>query len=199
MSCDAVAEVLDIVCSGTTIAGVERVRFDQMLLGTPLTIAYMPWTHSLPAAIAWGVRVFVVAGRLFRLALRAVLALSLVTFSHFPLDYFVHRRDLSLGFGASKPGLALCNKPALEEIVGPGCLALAAAAWGWWRDLLRLPAAGALGFSGLLVAVPILSVTAPLIADPVGFGVFGRVIYFGSLAVAALIDRSDNDDNRDAA
>jgi hypothetical protein len=160
---------------------------------------YMVWTHSLPAAIAWGVLAFVVAGRLFRLAPRAALALSLITFSRSPLDYLVHRPDLSLGLGAPKIGLVLWNRPALEEIVELGCLALAAAAWGWQPELLRLPASGALGCLALLVAVQILSVTAPLVADAAGFGVFGLVIYLGLMAVAALIDRSDNGDNRDAA
>ena len=160
---------------------------------------YMPWTQSYPAAIASNVLVFIVAGRLFRRAPRAALALSLVTFSHFPLDYIVHRPDLSLVVGTPKVGLALSSRPALEETVEIGCLALAAAAWGWRRGLLRLSAAGALGFLALLVTLQFLPVTASLIADPVGFGVFGLVIYFGLTAVATLIDQSNNGDNRDAA
>ena len=159
----------------------------------------MPWTHSYSAAIASGVLLFVVAGQLFRLATRAALALSLVTFSHFPLDYIVHRPDLSLGVGTPKVGLALSNRPALEEIVEIGCFVLAAAAWCWRRGLLRLSAARALGFLALLVTLQFLPVTASLIVDPVGFGVFGLVIYFGLTAVATLIDQSNNGDNRDAA
>ena len=159
----------------------------------------MPWTHSYPAATASGVLVFVVAGRLFRLAPRAALALCLVTFSHFQLDYLVRRPDLSLGFGAPKAGLALWNRPVLEEIVEIVCLARAAAARGWRSSLMRLLAAAALGFLALLVAVQFLPVTAPLIVDPVGFGAFGLAISLGLTAVAALIDRTNNGDNRDAA
>ena len=76
---------------------------------------------------------------------------------------------------------------------------VAVAVWGWRRGVQRLQAAGAFGFLALLVPVQILLVTAPLIADPVGFGIFGLVIYLGFTVVAALIDQSDNGDNRDAA
>jgi hypothetical protein len=76
----------------------------------------MPYTHSLVAATAWSVA----AAALFRMgrgsagsgSIAAVL-IGLAVFSHWVLDFVVHRPDLPLYDDTAKVGLGLWNRPAL--------------------------------------------------------------------------------------
>jgi membrane-bound metal-dependent hydrolase YbcI (DUF457 family) len=73
----------------------------------------MPYTHSLVAALLWSAGAFVV----YRLAMpegnTAALVVAGAVFSHWVLDFVVHRPDLPLYDNADKVGLGLWNLPAL--------------------------------------------------------------------------------------
>jgi len=76
----------------------------------------LPWTHSLAAAIGWGI---LFAGVYF---LRSRYAAGAVTLffgvvSHWLFDFFVHRPDLPLWPGGPKVGLGLWNYPRATIIV----------------------------------------------------------------------------------
>jgi hypothetical protein len=45
------SRLLDIGWSGLVLAGIEKVRIDPTLSGSPFDLYDMPYTHSLPAAI----------------------------------------------------------------------------------------------------------------------------------------------------
>lgn len=82
----------------------------------PLDLDYMPYTHSLAAAILWSVG----AGLVYR-AWRSSdgwLGAGLVggvVFSHWVLDLLVHRPDLALYDDTLKVGLGLWNYPVIAS------------------------------------------------------------------------------------
>ena len=90
------------------IAGLERVDVAPADTAfTPLAFVHYPWTHSLAAAVTWGV-LFGLA--FFKLGKRAASVLGLLVASHWVLDALVHRPDLPLWPGSDVAvGLGLWN------------------------------------------------------------------------------------------
>jgi len=104
-------QLLDVFWSGFVLAGLEKVRIAPGITASnPLDLYYMPYTHSLVAALLWSLAGYV--------GYRAIRAFAV--FSHWVLDLLVHRPDLPLYDNAAKVGLGLWNYPApalLLEIV----------------------------------------------------------------------------------
>ncbi|MEY2884787.1 MAG: hypothetical protein RL490_2511, partial [Pseudomonadota bacterium] len=109
-------QLLDFGWAGLVLAGVEKVGFDEKLPGSPLDLYFMPYTHSLTAAIGWSLAAMLVARR-FWPGWEALL-IGLTVFSHWLLDALVHRPDLLLYWPFSaddrKLGLGLWNLPVPE-------------------------------------------------------------------------------------
>jgi hypothetical protein len=77
-----------------------------------------PYSHGLPAAIAWSVVAAVIAGLRFEYLdaarWRAAALVGAAVFSHWLLDALVHRPELPLaGYTSDKVGLALWNSMPL--------------------------------------------------------------------------------------
>ena len=73
---------------------------------------YMPYTHSLVAALLWSATAFVVYRFAWRYAdRRGALVVAGAVFSHWVLDFIVHRPDLPLYDNSVKVGLGLWNAP----------------------------------------------------------------------------------------
>ena len=125
----AAAQLLDIGWGALVIVGVEKMRVDPALPGSVFDLYYMPWTHSLLAAVAWSIAGAFFFRWLLRLSGRASMLIGLVVFSHWVLDLLVHRPDLLLWPSGPKVGLALWNAPVLEECIEMGLLAICAAVW----------------------------------------------------------------------
>jgi hypothetical protein len=104
---------LDAVWPLLVIAGVERVEIAPGITKmTPLDFVHYPWSHSLLAAIGWGVAFAGVYWALKRNTRDAIL-LGAIVVSHWVLDWVVHRPDLPLYPGeAQRHGLGLWNHPA---------------------------------------------------------------------------------------
>jgi hypothetical protein len=108
-------QLLDVVWAPLVLLGVEKVRIVAGITASnPLDLYYMPYTHSLLAALAWSVGAFM----LYHLAVPAAhrgaaLLVALAVFSHWVLDFFVHRPDLPLYDNTAKVGLGLWNLPVL--------------------------------------------------------------------------------------
>ena len=106
-------QLLDVVWAPLVLLGVEKVRIvPGITASNPLDLYYMPYTHSLVAAILWSVAAFVVyrfavpnAGR------TAPFVIGVAVFSHWVLDFIVHRPDLPIYDDAAKVGLGLWNHP----------------------------------------------------------------------------------------
>jgi hypothetical protein len=165
----AACQLIDIGWSSLIMAGVEHASVDPTLPGSTFVLYDMPWTHSLPGALAWSVG----AALLVKLALRlpnwASVVVGLTVFSHWLLDLLVHRPDLQLYPGGEKVGLALWNAPVIEELTEIGLIAVCGAAWVATRKTLgraAWPAIALIGFLVVLQAVPLLM---PVVAGPVTF------------------------------
>ncbi|HXI94115.1 MAG TPA: hypothetical protein VNO24_29430 [Blastocatellia bacterium] len=108
-------QLLDVAWAPLVLLGVEKVRIvPGITASNPLDLYYMPYTHSLVAALLWTAGAFVV----YRLAMpegntAAALVVAGAVFSHWVLDFVVHRPDLALYDNAAKVGLGLWNLPAL--------------------------------------------------------------------------------------
>lgn len=183
------AQFMDIGWAGLVAGGVEKVRIDPTLPGSDLDLYYMPWTHSLPGALAWSVAGGLLARFVLKLPARAAALVGAVVFSHWLLDFLVHRPDLALWPGGPKLGLGLWNAPVIEQAVEIGLLAVAGA---WWvgarvREGRRIwPAA--LFLAGL-IALQIVGMLMPPGGDPVQMGVTTLFAYLVVAACAWLIDR----------
>jgi hypothetical protein len=108
-------QLLDVIWAPLVLLGVEKVRIVPGITATnPLDLYYMPYTHSLLAALFWSVAAAATYRVLYRSSsLRAGLLVGSAVFSHWVLDFVVHRPDLPLFDDSAKVGLGLWNRPAL--------------------------------------------------------------------------------------
>src|SRR5213596_3398866 len=130
-------QLLDVFWSLFVFFGVEKVRIvPGITASNPLDLYYMPYTHSLLAAIGWSVVAFLA----YRLAVRsapprAAAIVGLAVFSHWVLDFLVHRPDLPLYDNTAKVGLGLWNLPAVA--LGLEALLLFGSMWLCLRHTAR--------------------------------------------------------------
>ena len=107
---------LDILWAPFVLLGVEKVRIvPGFTASNPFDLYYMPYTHSLLAAFLWSGAALLAYRLLARSsdAARGSLFLGLAVFSHWVLDFLVHRPDLPLYDNTAKVGLGLWNLPAI--------------------------------------------------------------------------------------
>jgi membrane-bound metal-dependent hydrolase YbcI (DUF457 family) len=108
-------QLLDVFWAPFILLGIEKVRIvPGITASNPLDLYYMPYTHSLLAAVVWSVAGY----GLYRLWRRppgagAATLVGFAVFSHWILDLVVHRPDLPLYDDTVKVGLGLWNQPAL--------------------------------------------------------------------------------------
>jgi len=108
-------QLVDVAWAVLVLLGVEKVRIvPGITASNPLDLYYMPYTHSLVAAIVWSVAAAVVVVLLPRVATRAAaIWIGAAVFSHWVLDVLVHRPDLPIYDDTMKIGLGLWNFPAV--------------------------------------------------------------------------------------
>jgi len=105
---------LDVMWAPLVLLGIEKVRIVPGFTATnPLDLYYMPYTHSLVAAILWSAAVAGVYAAIRHANTRTSLLLGLAVFSHWILDFIVHVPDMPLYDNSSKVGLGLWNAPIL--------------------------------------------------------------------------------------
>jgi membrane-bound metal-dependent hydrolase YbcI (DUF457 family) len=120
-------QLLDVFWAPLVLLGIERVRImPGITASNPLDLYYMPYTHSLVSAVAWSV-----AGYAFYRIVRrsprsighgAAALVGLAVFSHWLLDFVVHRPDLPLYDNTAKVGLGLWNLPIVALSLEAGLL-----------------------------------------------------------------------------
>ncbi len=121
----------------------------------PMDLYDMPWTHSLVGALAWSAG-FALLIWLWRRSGTAALIGGAVVFSHWLIDLFVHRPDLTLAGRPPPFGLGLWNYPAIEM---PLELILAFGTLGWFARKTRgpwMPARCARGGDGRVPGVQLV-------------------------------------------
>jgi hypothetical protein len=107
---------LDVVWSPLVLLGIEKVRIVPGFTATnPLDLYYMPYTHSLVAALVWSAAILLIYKLVVRSAdaWRNAIILGLAVFSHWVLDLIVHRADLPLYGNSAKVGFGLWDHRAL--------------------------------------------------------------------------------------
>ena len=129
------AQWVDLAWPTFLLAGWETVRIQPGATAvTPLVFEHYPFTHSLLAAIAWGL-LLAAAHALVRRDGRSAMVVALLVASHWLLDAIVHVPDLPLAPGGdARVGLGLWNSmPATLAIELPlfalGAWLYARAAW----------------------------------------------------------------------
>ena len=115
-------QLLDILFAIFVLLGVEKLRVVPGFTAfNPYDLYWMPYSHSLLAALIWSALTTLVAlAALRHLRSRdkriAAGLLGAAVFSHFLLDLPMHTPDLPLGLDAASPkiGLGLWNHPVLS-------------------------------------------------------------------------------------
>jgi len=105
-------QLLDVGWGVFVPLGIEKVRIvPGITASNPLDLYYMPYTHSLVAALLWSLAAYAAyrSMRGFGASRRAALLVSTAVFSHWVLDLIVHRPDLPLYDDTLKMGLGLWN------------------------------------------------------------------------------------------
>jgi uncharacterized membrane protein len=120
---------LDVMWAPLVLLGIEKVRIVPGFTATnPLDLYYMPYTHSLVAAIVWSVAAAGVYRAVRPADTKSSLLVGLAVFSHWILDFLVHVPDLPLYDNTAKVGLGLWNRPilafGLEALLLLGAIAI---------------------------------------------------------------------------
>ena len=110
-------QLLDYIWAGLILLNVEKLRvIAGFMPGSMLDAYYMPYSHSLPAVIAWSG----LAAAVYKLTrganapVSALIVIALAVFSHWVLDAIAHPPNLALYGDKWKIGLGLWNYPAVE-------------------------------------------------------------------------------------
>jgi hypothetical protein len=193
------AQLVDIFWASFLLTGVERGRIIAgFTRSNPLDLYYMPFTHSLPAAVLWSVGAGLLVFALFRsrpgtVPARAVaIAVAMVVASHWVLDLLVHKPDLGLWGNQYKVGFGLWDYlwPALALEYG----LLVAAALYVYRDSALWKRLGGKWLAVFLLAMALLhlgNVFGPLPPSMMAVGVSGLAIYLIFAAIAAWLERRE--------
>ena len=107
---------LDLVWALFVLLRIEKARIVPGITAVnPIDFYYMPYTHSLPAVIFWSLAAAFIAHRFTtgRQRWSDALIIGTAVFSHWFLDFLVHRPVLGLLGDRFKIGLGLYNVPAL--------------------------------------------------------------------------------------
>src|SRR5471030_2839443 len=91
-------QLVDVAWAVLVLLGIEKVRIvPGITASNPLDLYYMPYTHSLAAAVIWALVAIVLYKSLLRVQMwSAANWIGLAVFSHWVLDLLVHRPDLPL-------------------------------------------------------------------------------------------------------
>jgi hypothetical protein len=146
-------QFVDVLWALFVLLGIEKVRIVPGITAvSPLDLYYMPYTHSLVAALLWSAAVAIAYRLLFAAGgWPAAAVIGGAVFSHWILDLLVHRPDLPLYDDTFKMGLGIWNYPvvafALEAALLFGGIAL------YLRAAGRRARAGIVIF-GLVMLIP---------------------------------------------
>jgi hypothetical protein len=192
-------QLLDILFAVFVLLGIEKLRIvPGFTKFNPYDLYWMPYSHSLLAALIWSALttlVGLVALRHLRWSRDRRIAAGVLggaVFSHFLLDLPMHTPDLPLFLDGSSPkiGLGLWNHPALS--LAAELLVLAAGVAIYLRATRaknRGAAVRTAVFAGVLVALTLATPFFPVPPDDRAFAVQALVLYGALAALAQWIDR----------
>jgi hypothetical protein len=183
-------QLLDVGWSVLVPLGIEKVRIVPGITATnPLDLYFMPYTHGLPAAVLWSLGAAVLSRALLRGAtLQTASLVGLAVFSHWILDFVVHRPDLPLYDDAAKVGLGLWNFPAIA--LGLEMALFFGGLWLYLRSGVprRL---GFIVFGVIMFAVQCSVFFGPPPPSPEAAAVMALAAYVAFAAVAHVLERRE--------
>lgn len=188
-------QFLDVLWGLFVLAGIEKLRIVPGITASlPLVLYYMPYTHSLIAAVAWSAVAAVAFGFFIRRALtkspKPAIWVGVAVFSHWILDLIVHRPDLPLYDDAYKVGFGLWNHPL------PALLLEMAFLFGGLGLYLRSTQSTTFGgrygmilFAIIILGIHVLAFFGPPPAGPRSAAVTFLSIYLIFAAVAGWLEK----------
>jgi hypothetical protein len=186
-------QFLDVVWSVLVFFGIEKVRIvPGITASNPFDLYYMPFTHSLVGAFAWALAGIIVCRVVLNVRnWSAAVWIGVAVFSHWVLDFVVHRRDLPLYDDAAKLGLGLWNYPilalSLEALLLFGGMIM------YLRRTKPLNGFGRFGppiFGILMLAIQSYIFFGPPPTSPVAAGMTALVSYLVFAAGVYWLDRN---------
>jgi hypothetical protein len=185
-------QLLDVGWSVLVFFGVEKVRIvPGITASNPFDLYYMPFTHSLVAALAWSIAGILLAR--FPLGVRdwaGSFWIGAAVFSHWVLDVVVHRRDMPLYDDTAKIGFGIWNYPiialSLEALLLFGGMII------YLRRTRPLSNVGKFGppaFGIVMLIVQAYIFFGPPPVSPVAAAATALVSYVVFAAVAEWLDR----------
>lgn len=157
-------QLIDFFWAMLVLLGIEKLRVvPDFNPSNPLDLYFMPYTHSLPAAVIWSGGAAVLYWLYSNASVhrtRNAILIGIVVSSHWILDFVVHLPDLPLWYDSFKVGLGLWNFRYLALALELGLL------WGaviacWkvaaenrWRYMLLASLMSALQVSTLIMPAP---------------------------------------------
>jgi membrane-bound metal-dependent hydrolase YbcI (DUF457 family) len=191
-------QFLDVVWAPLILLGIEKVRIVPGFTATnPLDLYYMPYTHSLIAALSWSALAYALARIAWRYADRAgALVLAGAVFSHWVLDFIVHRPDLPLYDNTAKVGLGLWNLPAvalaLEVALLFGGMSL------YFRNAGLVRRAPIVAFGVVMLAIQVYVFFGPPPASGTAAAATALICYAAFAAIIAWLERRPGERARGA-
>jgi hypothetical protein len=178
---------LDLLFMSFLITGVERMRLTPGFTAyNPYDLYFMPYSHSLLAAVGWSL-LAAAALKVARRSTAVAVVVGALVFSHFALDLPMHTPDMPIASDASpKLGLGLWNHFWISF-----ALELAALLAG---TLLYVRAKAKVTvrfwvFLAMLVLVSVVTPFMPQPTTPAEFAIQALAAYLVLAAYAAWVDR----------
>lgn len=190
-------QFVDILWTVFVLLGIEKVAIAPgITAANPLDFVYYPFTHSLPASVAWAGLAYL-ALRIFPARTgsqkgRIALVIGVAVLSHFFLDLIVHRPDLPLGFSRNsvKVGLGLWNYTAAAYLVEAAIFL--AGLWLYLKSTSGSTFAGKYGmviFAALLLLFNLVNLFGPPPPNVTMIALSGFALYLILAAVAFWLDK----------
>jgi len=189
------AQWLDIVWCVLVLVGLEHLRIVPGITATNgLDLYFMPYSHSMAAAVIWGAMALVVCRCGFGMEWKTAAMLAAIVSGHWLLDLVVHRRDLLVVSGVAKAGWGLWNHALIAFLLEAALLA-----WGIGLMLRQSEAMSMVGVYGMSVLGIIMAGIQALVffgpvhmtaRQTVSWALFGYIA-FGAIALLLETQRSE--------
>ena len=157
-------QFVDILFFPLVVLGFERMNLvENFTQSTHFELVYMPYSHSLVAALLWSALAYALFRWLIVKNNSVALVVALAVFSHWLLDLIVHTPDLPLlGDTSLKLGFGLWNSAIATYVLE--AILLVSALWLYLKSTTALSKGGKYGmgiFVIFLLLINILNIFGP--------------------------------------
>lgn len=184
-------QFLDYVWAIFVLLGIEKLRVIKgFTAGSMLDAYYMPYSHSLIAALAWSGAAFGIYKTGWQTKTSNALLVGLAVFSHWILDLIAHPHELAIYDDTLKVGFGLWNYKGVEFAVEIVLLAAGIALYLARNAIFATRRWGVISFGITLIVVQVGDTfvpRAPLSAQMTAMGVL--IFYTLFVGVVFLLEK----------